>query len=381
MNRSEYIRRLDEALNGIGLTERKEIIDEFERHFEEGVMSGRSEEEIAEQLGSPEQAADDLRILTRKEDDVRTLAEAASTVAEVIRKTLSRGFGVPHSRQAERKTYEGSCEAPVREVRISGKLSSVDIDIRTGGRLEYTFTEGMNLFMANDVQFETEETEDAFLISVSGGHGDLSLTIPPAADLLDIRIADGDITLHDLNLQSAVMEVRSGDIEIFDTDAETLSVHSVSGDVTLTRVNTARTECGLHAGDIEMTGCTGRVTAKTLSGDIDITDHDGEEADLSCRSGDIDLVTAARLIRAESASGDIEIRTTGSTDDVSVMSGSGDIDLDLAGSDWQAVLQTAGGDIKNKTRLPAYREGARLYVGDGRGRITVRTRSGDIRIR
>ncbi len=380
MNRNEYIRRLDEALSGLDFSSRKEITDEFERHFDEGIADGRSEEEIAEELGSPEQAADDLRTLGKERDISDTFAEAASSLAEVIRKALSSGFSVSLSGRNAPKVYEGGCEAAVREVRILGRLASVDIDIQGGDSLNYTFREGMNLFVPNEVQFETEETEDSFLIRITRGHGDLFLTVPRCADRLDIRITNGDVTIRDQDLVSAVIENKSGDIEIFDTGLETLSVHSAGGDLSLADVNCSRMDIELLSGDIEMDACTGIINAGTLSGDIDIREHDGEEAVLSSKSGDIDLATAARVIRADSSSGDIDIRTLRSPAELSAATRSGDISLLLSGSDWQAVLQTTSGDIKNKTRLPVYKEGAKQYIGEGRGRVTARSVSGDIRL-
>lgn len=342
MNRNEYIRRLDDALHGIDFISRKEIVDEFERHFDEGVMNGRSEEEIAAELGTPEQAADDLRMLRKEESLSDTIAEAASSLAEVIRSTLSSGFDTARLRRNEARTYEGGSDQPFREIRVIGSLASVDVDIQSGVGMEYTFTEGVNLFMANDVQFETEETADVFTFRISRGHGDLSLTIPDSVRQLDILTESGDITMYDLHLENIFVESKSGDIEI--------------------------------------TKCSGNLKLQTKAGDMEIEDHDGEEADLSCASGDIELTTTARVIHAESSSGDIEIETLSSPEEISALTRSGDIHLELTGSDWHAVLQTSSGEIKNKTRLPAYREGAKLCIGEGSGRITARTGSGDIRI-
>ena len=53
MNRKEYMERLWMDLQDLDHSTAEEIIQDFEHHFEQGRKEGRSEEEIARELGDP----------------------------------------------------------------------------------------------------------------------------------------------------------------------------------------------------------------------------------------------------------------------------------------------------------------------------------------
>lgn len=57
MNRKEYISALRAQLRRLPSDDVEEIVKEFDTHFEMGMADGKSEEEIAAKLGSPEEVA------------------------------------------------------------------------------------------------------------------------------------------------------------------------------------------------------------------------------------------------------------------------------------------------------------------------------------
>lgn len=61
MTRSEFIAALRRGLAGFGAARTNDIIADYESHFDEGLASGRSEEEIAAALGDPARLARELR--------------------------------------------------------------------------------------------------------------------------------------------------------------------------------------------------------------------------------------------------------------------------------------------------------------------------------
>lgn len=60
MKKQEYLQTLYLHLKNIPEEEKQDIVAEYDRHFIEGLKDGRSEEEIAEILGSPKGIARDL---------------------------------------------------------------------------------------------------------------------------------------------------------------------------------------------------------------------------------------------------------------------------------------------------------------------------------
>lgn len=65
MTKDEFMKELGRSLNKLPAEEREEILQDFEEHFAIGCEEGKSEQEIAEALGSPDQIAREMNA-TRK---------------------------------------------------------------------------------------------------------------------------------------------------------------------------------------------------------------------------------------------------------------------------------------------------------------------------
>lgn len=57
MNRNEFMEQLRNGLNGISQEEIEDILYDYEEHFEIGLSKGKTEEEIAKELGNPKSIA------------------------------------------------------------------------------------------------------------------------------------------------------------------------------------------------------------------------------------------------------------------------------------------------------------------------------------
>ena len=60
MNKEKFLAALDVALKHISAEERQDILQDFEEHFSVGREEGKTEEEIAAGLGSPQQIAKEM---------------------------------------------------------------------------------------------------------------------------------------------------------------------------------------------------------------------------------------------------------------------------------------------------------------------------------
>jgi len=80
MNREQFMSRLDKSLGGLKYDVRHEILRDFEEHFEIGAEQGKSEEEIAQSLGSPHQIAKELTAVHYLER-----AEATTSAGNIMR--------------------------------------------------------------------------------------------------------------------------------------------------------------------------------------------------------------------------------------------------------------------------------------------------------
>ncbi len=60
MNKEQFLKSLDEGIKRLPEEEREDIIRDFHEHFQIGLEEGKTEEEIAQSLGSPKQIAKEL---------------------------------------------------------------------------------------------------------------------------------------------------------------------------------------------------------------------------------------------------------------------------------------------------------------------------------
>lgn len=60
MNKEQFLNHLHGALKRLPSSEREEILQDFREHFEIGISEGKTEEEIAKGLGTPQQIAKEM---------------------------------------------------------------------------------------------------------------------------------------------------------------------------------------------------------------------------------------------------------------------------------------------------------------------------------
>ncbi len=60
MTKDQFLKQLDSALHKLSRSERQDILHDYEEHFEVGLEEGKTEEQIAASLGSPNQIANEL---------------------------------------------------------------------------------------------------------------------------------------------------------------------------------------------------------------------------------------------------------------------------------------------------------------------------------
>ena len=121
------------------------------------------------------------------------------------------------------------------------------------------------------------------------------------------------------------------------------------------------------SGNVDLRDGTGDVSLETGSGDIEATNTSGDQVSFETGSGNVDvaLVTTFRSLRIETGSGDVTLKvpqTLGAQVDLDT--GSGDIDL--------------GGLTLQVRRLE--HDHITGTIGDGSGRLSVETGSGNVRL-
>ena len=57
MTKNQYFKELKKQLKNYGIKENKDILKDYEEHFNEALSSGKTEDEICKNLGTPENVA------------------------------------------------------------------------------------------------------------------------------------------------------------------------------------------------------------------------------------------------------------------------------------------------------------------------------------
>ncbi len=173
-------------------------------------------------------------------------------------------------------------------------------------------------------------------ITASGVKGELTIDVGSGR----VQVTQGEGVLS--------VDTGSGTVDVSRFQGSDLSIDTGSGNVTGTEVKAEQVTVETGSGDIELTG----TAAPTLS-----------------------LETGSGTVRADLRS---EIRS------LSVETGSGDVALTAPATlDAEVEIETASGDIESDFPLQVTRH-ARDHlvgrIGSGRGRISVETGSGDVRL-
>jgi hypothetical protein len=157
------------------------------------------------------------------------------------------------------------------------------------------------------------------------------------------------------------------------------------------------------SGDLEVRGTRGPSRLESVSGDVGVADVQGPMR-IKSVSGDVQCTDYVGVVEGSSVSGDVEIRGRARSVEFHTVSGdlsidldpepagresrmktiSGDVEIGLIGSSCVCDFHTASGDLECALPADVVREGRKdrkVIVGDGRGRVHVKTVSGDLTIK
>jgi lia operon protein LiaG len=212
---------------------------------------------------------------------------------------------------------------------------------------------------------------------------DVRLMLPEGARA-NLNVGVGKVTLTNVN-GTISAQTASGDIETTGTRGS-LTLDSGSGDVTLTG-HDGPLSVDTGSGDILLKDVkTDALALDTGSGDVRVSGLSATQLEVDTGSGDV-IVSGASVgvVNVDTGSGDIRLGLTSDLDELSVDTGSGDVELTAPASlGAQVDIETSSGDIDTQFPLQVTRQGhdgLKGTIGDGKGRITIETASGNVALR
>ena len=215
-------------------------------------------------------------------------------------------------------------------------------------------------------------------------YADLRILVPAGKDLgvfigigeLNASNVDGEIRLDASSGNITAEEMRgslfvdtgSGNVEVSNVEGTELNIDTGSGDVRVT---------GAKSGDVNIDTGSGNVTGTTIT---------ATDLSVDTGSGNIELSgVEATSLNMDTGSGDVEVDLRTDTDDIMVDTGSGNVTIGVPSGFGSAVnLSTSSGDVETDVDIQVTRRGRQHLVGrigDGQGRMTIETGSGNVTIR
>lgn len=184
--------------------------------------------------------------------------------------------------------------------------------------------------------------------------------------VIRVHVASGDVTA-DRTRGTLKIETGSGNVDLRD-GAGDVSLETGSGDVTATALRATRVALETGSGNVTLSdAAAAELHVETGSGDVTASGAQGDNLSFETGSGNVDvaLLAAFRSLAIETGSGDVTLRvppTIGA--EVDLETGSGEIDL--------------GGVTLQVRRLE--QDHITGTIGDGRGRLSIETGSGNVRL-
>lgn len=227
---------------------------------------------------------------------------------------------------------------------------------------------------------------DRVRVSSSGNgleaHADLRVEVPDGRAVA-VFLAVGEASARGLSAD-VELDLGSGAVEVSEVRGDVL-VDTGSGGVRVSGVE-GELEVDTGSGSILIDGVRGpALTVDTGSGRVDVSDVEADIVEVDTGSGSVDLLrVSAEDVVVDTGSGSVEVELLSAVDRVEIDTGSGSITLRVptgVNAEIEADSGSGGVDVDIPLQLRTQRRNyIRGTLGDGRGRITLDTGSGRIRV-
>ena len=386
MKQKEYLDQLEKRLERYPQSFRNDILDEFSRHFKEGIANGKTSDDIIEELGSVDEVMENIRMMNgdfqdnRNNDLQDTITQIGNTIRDTVftvTDTISESVNQAHRNNTSSPMQSGI--EPFTSLKINGDM---DVRVIHADSFSYTFTPTRSLFSIRKPVFDAVVRGTQAIFALLEGHGNLVITIPTDLDSVDIFVMSGNVEYADVNTDQLKIDATSGDVRVENAAGSEAKLSTRSGDLEIRTLSFDMIQAEAASGDILITQSGEMIQASSTSGDVEIRDCTAMAISVKTSSGDAEISCHSATAEVSTVSGDIDIRTDEPVNSLICSSKSGDIDCCIYDADYTATLKSVSGSLRNKTRLPSGpKRGHEMTVGDGNGEVVLSSVSGDIKLR
>lgn len=294
MTEKQFLQELETALKRLPQDEQNDILQDIQEYFANGQADGKTDSEIAAELGSPQEIADELiESFDFQQSDLSATANEL-TEDKFDKVDIQIDNGILSIGSSE----DGKMHTDITEKSYRQQLS-VDILDRT---LVITLKEeprkwGIFSFTGSmkspklDVQLPKKLYDK---IQIASDHGMITGEHLDSRQL-SIETDNGRIELIHMNADHATVESDNGDIELATFQAKQLKVETDNGQLQLRDIRTGELHASTDNGAIDLKDIEGNVRAKTDNGRIHLSTVDLDRTiSLETDNGAISVETQAQ---------------------------------------------------------------------------------------
>jgi len=368
MTRTEYLEKLREQLHCFSSDMQEEILEDYNRHFDEGLANGKSEEEIIAELGSIEDMVEELK-QTQPEDTV--------------------------SPQNQSSSYDGA----YRTIQLEGGPANVIVQLSEDNRIHIHYENNGNETLQQKYRFFQYEQDG----NLYAGVQDTGVQLQNNKETKRFRLFGiplfsyesapnplGNITLTvKLPKETPALVVKngSGNVQISGLTFRTLHTVAGSGDTKLNRILCEQMECRTGSGNISFADILfADAKMHTGSGNISGSSSDGKPAGTlsgQTGSGNIRIHSAFGNCYLQTGSGNISYHSPHSLQDAALQTGSGNISVMVNQTEGlEAGVKTGSGNVRIcwKEDTPCTVKSGTFTFGNGETKLRTNTGSGNVEI-
>ncbi len=369
MTKLEYIERLTRAL--ALCPQKQDLIDDVCAHFEDALQNGMSEEDIINQLGLPEDLADDyMRGIGQDEDEAGPATATLGTqhtqfenVRDVILELANCETEIEPS--PDGKTYVHVEDvATSMEDRIEVFFDGVTLTLRQ----RRAFARLLSLF-----SFKSEKSKVLIMLP-KGFAGSVQATN-----------TSGTIKAHDITGGTVHLTTSSGGIKCEKIACTDLSATSASGGVKLNEIKTGNLSATTASGGVKLENASAQsVTLSAASGSVKAQGVTAPQLCCNAASGGIKVTGSACGKASLSSASGSNVFESKQPCAVGARTASGSIDLKLDPAQQMTInARTLSGAVRvgyAATYQQTANRGHKYIVGDGTLEVNCNTASGSIKI-
>lgn len=314
MKRKEFIERLEKNLIGISQSDKEEIINEFNQHFNFALEKGRSEEEICDSLGIPEEIASsyDSSTINSKQDslnyDKEIIVNKEFEINDISTLTYDMNIGdvkiIPSETGKISAELYAKDPSSIKTATIKKKDSVLNINISIKSFL-------LNISINKIILIIKVPDNNNLDIIGKLGVGTTKIS-DITAGVISNTIKVGDMKVTNVISKNIVLDLKTGSLNLKNIKSDILAKTHV-GDVKAEYIS------GFNI--IKITSNTGSIKATNVHSDITIIANIGDivlssenfkyNADLKSTTGDIKLIldnNSIAKINASTRIGNIKIK-------------------------------------------------------------------------